>query len=333
MSRVIHVQEELKGVITEQIVETFEPGERVALKLHFGEPGNSTRLKPGTVRPFVDILKTHNIHPFLFDSPVMYHSPRNTAESYLAVAKKHGFFDLGCPVVISDEPHTVETQYLPFHLCQDLVEADGVFLLSHFTGHDCSGAGGSIKNLGMGGMTRETKAAMHRGAQPLPVDTCSLCSKCQEVCPTNNIRLMETSVSFDKTVCIGCSKCIYACPEGNIKPRIATFDFLLALAAHCAHRACKKVLCINIMKNITRLCDCTPTPGQVLAEDLGMLLSHDIVSVDKAGYDLVFNQYGFDVFKVLNRKSPLKHIEEAHNLGLGSLEYQLEPADTDHERG
>lgn len=324
MSKVIHIQNEVTEVIADQVMEIFEPEERVALKLHFGEPNNPTRLPARTVKIFVDVLKKCGIHPFLFDSPVMYNSPRNTVESYLKVARKHGFFNFDCPVVISDEPHTVETPYLPFHVCRDLVEADGVLLLSHFTGHDCCGAGASIKNLGMGGMTKTTKAAIHKGAAPLPVEECSLCKKCQEVCPTRNIRYTEHGVLFDETVCIGCSKCVYACPDGNIKPRIAPFDFLLALAATCALMECKKILCITIMRNITQLCDCTPTPGQVLVDDMGILISRDMVSVDKAGYDLVFNRFGFDVFSVLNRKSPLKHITEACNLGMGSMEYVLE---------
>lgn len=324
MSKVIHIQKGVKRAFTEYASEIFEPGERVAIKLHFGEPANPTRLDPPSVRNYVNVLKEIGATPFLFDSPVMYNSPRNNVESYLLVAEKHGFFDLDCPVLISNDYYLVETPYLAFNICRDLLEADGVLLLSHFTGHECCGAGASIKNMGMGGVTRETKRAIHKGAQPLPVEKCSGCGKCQEMCPTGNISRSEEGIHLGKTVCIGCSNCVYSCPEGNIKPRIAPFDFLLALSAHCVSKKCTKLLCVNIMKNITRLCDCASNPGQVLIRDLGVLVSRDIVSVDKAGYDMVLGHFGFDVFKILNKKTPLIHIREAQNLGMGSLEYALE---------
>lgn len=320
----IHIQNNVEGFLDEYASEIFEPGEKVAVKLHFGEPANPTRLSPHTVKSYVDVLKEIGTTPFLFDSPVMYNSPRNNVESYLSVAKKHGFFDLDCPVIISNDSYPVETPYLIFNVCRDLVDADGVLLLSHFTGHECCGAGASIKNAGMGGVTQETKRAIHMGAQPLPVEKCSACGKCQEMCPTGNIERTEKSIFFGKTVCIGCSNCVYVCPEENIKPKVAPFDFLLALSANCVLKKCTKLLCVNIMKNTTRLCDCTSNPGQVLIKDMGVLVSRDIVSVDKAGYDLVFKHFGFDVFKILNKKTPLHHIKEAQNLGMGSLEYKLE---------
>lgn len=76
----------------------------VAVKLHMGELGNKYFLKPVFVKKVVEILKEHGTKPFLFDSPVVYKSPRHFPKGYLLVARKHGFTEkkIGCPVIVSD---------------------------------------------------------------------------------------------------------------------------------------------------------------------------------------------------------------------------------------
>lgn len=164
----------------------------VAVKLHMGEPGNKYFLKHGFVKKVVKILEENGASPFLFDSPVVYNSPRDSVQGYLEVVEKHGFTSLGCPVIISDdsveEEIVVDGKKVVFQVCKALADADGVLVLSHVKGHLCSGFGACIKNIGMGAMTKKTKGMIHSGGEPVYVSGCDLCGLCSKNCPTNNIR-------------------------------------------------------------------------------------------------------------------------------------------------
>ena len=47
-----------------------------------------------------------------------------------------------------------------------LMDADIVISLTHFKGHEATGIGGTIKNLGMGGGSRAGKKEMHADGKP-----------------------------------------------------------------------------------------------------------------------------------------------------------------------
>jgi len=42
---------------------------------------------------------------------------------------------------------------------------------------------------------------------------CTLCQRCQKICPTNAITAKPTQVAIDVTECIVCAKCLSGCPE------------------------------------------------------------------------------------------------------------------------
>jgi hypothetical protein len=56
----------------------FHPNDITAVKLHVGEPGTRTYLKPPLVSTLVNCLKESGAHPFLTDTSVLYKSPRST---------------------------------------------------------------------------------------------------------------------------------------------------------------------------------------------------------------------------------------------------------------
>ncbi|HSG26856.1 MAG TPA: DUF362 domain-containing protein, partial [Candidatus Krumholzibacterium sp.] len=202
-----------------------------------GEPGNIHYIKADLTSTIIGALKGSGCRPFLFDTPVVYNSPRNDPASYLAAAAAHGYTGdaLGVPVVVSDESVTVDGESMKFQLARGPLDADGVLLLSHFKGHMCCGMGGSIKNVGMGCMSKETKGAIHTGGEPVYVDGCTECGMCVENCPTGNIRLNDGRPWFDVNWCPGCSNCVLTCPAECIRPKAGTFDRLLAEAAVLAH--------------------------------------------------------------------------------------------------
>lgn len=142
----------------------FKPNEKIAVKIHMGEQGNKTHLKPGFVKQIISILNENGCRPFLFDSPVMYAGGRDTPEKYLKTAANNGFTEqsIGCPIIISEEHEIVKTPHLNAEVCKDLAEADGMLVLTHVKGHMCSGVGGAIKNIGMGGVSKKTKTDIHQ---------------------------------------------------------------------------------------------------------------------------------------------------------------------------
>ena len=153
----------LEETLKEQIKGTFSKGDSITVKLHMGEAKNKYYLKPAIIKRIVKVLNEIGLKPFLFDSVVLYRGERDTKEKYYNVAKAHGFTEdkIGCPVVISDTGVDVKTQHLVVHVCKELAEADGLLDVSHVKGHMCYGFGGAIKNIGMGGVTPDSKHDVH----------------------------------------------------------------------------------------------------------------------------------------------------------------------------
>ena len=235
----------------------------------------------------------------------MYHSPRNSVEGYYKVLEDKGFTKdkMGCDVKVSDEFVNVQMEHLNIEVCKDLVEADGILVLSHVKGHPCAGFGGAIKNLGMGGVTKKSKKDIHVGAKPIVNDKCVACGVCKNVCPANAIEIKEISeVDLDK--CWGCSLCIMKCPHEAMTPKVELFDTLLAEGAAAVVKSVKKTYYINVLKNIAKWCDCFDITSDKISEDVGILFSEDVVEIDRKSLDLIKEKNGKDVFLEHNNHDP-----------------------------
>ena len=318
-SDVTHVinENDLAAFLEDELAGIFVEGDSVLVKMHMGEPGNRTHVTAGLTRKIIDVLTSIGCRPFVFDSPVVYSSPRNNEAGYLESAARQGFTpdSLGAPVVISNRSETLAGELMEYEVCSEPLEADGVLLLSHFKGHMCSGMGGSIKNVGMGCMSKSTKGAIHTGGEPVYVDGCTECGACVENCPTDNVRLENGRPYFDSTWCPGCSNCIASCPEECIKPKTAEFNSLLAEAATIAWKNFRKSYAINVMEKMTQLCDCVADSGPVLADDCGFVCGADMASVDIASLDILEKVTGSkDIFSQHNKVSSWTHVEEAARL-------------------
>ena len=79
-------------------------GKFVAIKLHFGELGNISYLRPNYARAVVDVVKEFGGKPFLTDCNTMYPGSRKNALEHLECAWQNGFTPLtvGCPILIGD---------------------------------------------------------------------------------------------------------------------------------------------------------------------------------------------------------------------------------------
>ena len=312
------IKEELKKLIE------FPKGSKVVIKLHMGEPGNKHYIKAEYVKVIVDALKEIGLKPILFDSPVVYSGGRDTPEKYLKSAKLHGFIEekIGCPIVVSNESVNVKTNHFTAEACKELCNAN-ILVLSHVKGHPCCAFGGAIKNLGMGGVTKETKGKIHDLAVPSLEEECSGCGICAEVCPKKIISMKMGKPNIGDG-CFGCNVCVLNCPNNALKPKAALFDVLLAESTNAVLKKMKNVFFINFLKDIAERCDCySYGGGPLIADDIGILLGKDIAAIDNASVELINKRSGKDVFYERHKKSPFLQIDAAEKLGMGKKKYEL----------
>jgi len=314
----IRTEERLEPALAEELRAVFSPGDSIVVKLHMGEPGSTTHLSPRLAARIVSVLREAGCEPRLFDTPVVYNSPRSTERGYVEAARREGFTTeaVGAPVTVSDRSIELRGEHMTYRAAAEPIEADGVLLLTHFKGHVCTGVGGAIKNVGMGCMSKATKGAIHDGGEPFYRGGCTSCGACVENCPTGNVRLDDGRPHFDATWCPGCSNCVLSCPEQCIAPKTAVFDTLLAEAAVLASSRYQKLYAINVMKDMTKLCDCVADAGPVVAPDIGYILSRGMVAADIASLDVLERETGSpDLFAAYNKKESRRHVREAARIG------------------
>ena len=251
----------------------FAAGETVGIKIHWGEKGNHCFLHPRYTREIVRWLRESALHPFVFDTTVLYSGGRRTAADSLKTAAEHGFTEeyLGCPVRIGDgidgrDVTDITCNYRHFSSVQVagiIRKTDGYVIFSHFKGHMESAFGGAIKNISMGMASRAQKQRMHADAHPVLVGRrCTRCGLCAEVCPAGAAVLPpEADPVYDLKTCIGCSQCIALCPQLALKifwnTDVTVFqERLVETAAALWSVIGRKSVVINALLNVTAECDC-----------------------------------------------------------------------------
>lgn len=343
----------LKGlrILFSKVSHAVSPGDSVAVKVHMGEYGGSTYLRPALVRRVCDLIKEVGGRPFVTDTTTLYPARRFTTSEYIATAAFNGFTkeSLGVPVVIADGEEGYDGEWVGISrqvsgcslkkvkVARKVFDADSIILLSHFKGHELSGFGGSIKNLAMGCVTKESKADQHRvNRGEIDLEKCNGCGDCVEVCRFKALSLVDDKVVRDNARCMNCNQCLYICPqEVYYLPAGAKEEFQICLA-HAADgvlsRFKNKVAFINFVQDVTPLCDCAVPSGLPVVPDIGILASTDIVAVDKASLDLVakakpIGKYSEiaspDILGRIHGTDCLVQIRTAHEIGLGNMIYEL----------
>ena len=167
-----------------------------AIKIHFGEPGNLSFLRPNYAKVVVDTVAAQGGRPFLTDCNTLYVGRRKHALEHITAAYENGFspFSTGCHIIIADGLKGTDEAYVTVpggELVQEakigkaLMDADIVISLNHFKGHEATGFGGAIKNIGMGGGSRAGKMEMHHDGKPhISERKCIGCGACNSVCIT-----------------------------------------------------------------------------------------------------------------------------------------------------
>ena len=206
--------------ILENIVERehIELAPEIPLKLHFGERGNSTYLKPGTYDGVIDFLEERKIKSFFAETSVLYGGERFSREKHTALALSHGFTRL--PVVIADGARGEEAVEIPVDLrhfktvsiASGLAKYDQILVLSHFKGHALAGFGGALKQLSMGFASKGGKMAMHLGVKPRIMGFfCKKCGACSRIMCPALVAGPDKKPVIDPEACNTCGLCINMC--------------------------------------------------------------------------------------------------------------------------
>lgn len=300
---------DLKGKIREK--------DLVAIKLHFGERGNTAFVRPIFLRRVVDQVKRYKGKPFLTDTNTLYIGTRSEAISHLTTAYQNGFVYsvVDAPLLIADglrgnsavKVRIDKPLFKAVSIAHAIYMADALISVAHFKGHELSGFGGTLKNLGMGCASREGKLSQHSNISPkVKEKACKGCELCLSWCPSEAISMLshesgsksKHSIAFiDSKKCIGCGECILTCPTGAIQIQwnetIPIFQKkIVEYACGAVQRKKGKVLYLNFLTQITPACDCNAFSDAPIVSDIGILSSEDPVAIDQASVDLVNGEEG-----------------------------------------
>ncbi len=319
-------------------------GGLVAIKLHFGELGIDTYMRPVRVRPIVEAVKKAGGKPFLADSNTLYRGSRGNSVDHHITAARNGWLMpvVDAPVIIADGLHgnDFRTQkidgkhFKEVKIASGFYHADAIVGVTHFKGHDMTGFGGTLKNLGMGCASRAGKLMMHFDVKPVvDRDKCVACGRCATWCPADAIEVKEYA-SIDLSRCVGCGECRIVCHLGAVKVKdYSGNDDMQEKIAEFAHGTMmgkyEKSLFYNFVLDVTPECDCPPWRKGPLVADIGVLASRDPVAVDQAAFDLVKDakgtehESGMDKFCAVHKVDGEVQLVHGERLGMGERRYEL----------
>ncbi len=333
--------------------EVVTPRALTAIKLHFGEKGNTAFIRPIFIRSIVDKIKEYKGIPFLTDSNTLYAGTRGNSVSHIITAIENGFAHsvVGAPIIIADGLRGASYKEVPIKgkhikkafIGKEICEADAFVSVAHFKGHELAGFGGTIKNVGMGCASRKGKLEQHSDMSPkVKRKKCVGCGDCAEHCSQGAISIENKKASINQEKCIGCGECILICPNGAIDVQWSTdiplfqekmVEYTLAVLEGTTERS----LFVNFLTDISPACDCYGHADAPIVPDIGILASRDPVAIDQASVDLVNSRapaegsclsgsktdYS-DKFRAIYPKIDWSiQLKYAEGLGLGSRDYEL----------
>ena len=314
-------QESLSNVLEKFNMERFK-GQKVLVKIHVGEVRNTRYVDPKLAKIVIDKLKAVGAEPFLFDTLVLYTSPRAIKIGHKLLAKKHGFGNLGCDFVVGDKGEEVEVEGLKFEIPKEVLDVKHMIVLSHGKGHGGSGFGGAIKNVGMGCVSKKCKRFVHSEIS-VPVadpEKCILCGKCEDVCEQKAIKVTD-KWRVIPGLCVGCGECFKICPQKAIDYKEESLNHMLAYAAKAATKHKKEILYVNVLLKISKNCDCGPD-SPIISDDVGILVSDDMLAIDKASIDLIEEKMG-KTFEDIHQVDPMDQVRTGEKINIGSSEYSI----------
>lgn len=328
-------------------------GKFVAVKVHFGEPGNLAYLRANYAKVVCDYVKELGGKPFVTDCNTLYVGGRKNALDHLDSAYTNGYnpFTTGVHTIIADGLKGLDETLVPVvggeyvkeaKIGSAIMDADIIISLNHFKGHELTGFGGALKNLGMGCGSRAGKMEMHSAGKPSVVtDLCIGCGQCVKICAHDAPVITDRKAVINHDKCVGCGRCIGVCPKDAVK---ASFDEANDVLNYKIAEYTKAVIDgrpnfhINLVIDVSPYCDCHAENDIAIVPDVGMFASFDPVALDKACADAVNKQpathgsilhkhghHHHDHFKdVTPETNWISALEHGQKIGIGVMEYKIE---------
>ena len=324
----------------------------VAIKMHFGEPGNLAFLRPNWAKTVADFVKERGGKPFLTDCNTLYVGGRKNGLDHLDTAMLNGFNPMttGCQVIIADGIKGNDEVEVPVEggeyvknakIGRAVMDADVFISLTHFKGHESAGFGGTLKNIGMGCGRRAGKMEQHNAGKPHVVQKhCVGCKLCTKICAHDAISVQDRKAAIDHSKCVGCGRCIAVCARNaitvnidesntNLSRKISEYAKAVVDGRPCFH--------ISLIIDVSPNCDCRAENDAAIVPNVGMFASFDPVALDMACVDAVNTQpilrgsaadigdcHDQDHFHCIHPDTDwMSCLEHAEKLGLGTREYEL----------
>lgn len=332
-------------------------GKFVAIKMHFGELGNLSYLRPNYAKAVADVVKECGGKPFLTDCNTLYPGSRKNALEHLDCANINGFNTIttGCQIIIGDGLRGTDDITVPVRngeYCKEayigraVMDADIFISLTHFKGHESTGFGGAIKNIGMGCGSRAGKMHQHNSGRPIVHDDlCRGCHRCAKECGSDAITYENGKAVINQDICKGCGRCIGACAFDAIENQNWNANEILGRKmAEYSQAVCdgRPTFHISLVRDISPNCDCHGENDAPILPDVGIFASFDPVALDQACVDACLHatpmpnsqlsdnladphwHHHHDNFLDSNPNVRWKEtLEHAEKIGLGTREYEL----------
>ena len=282
----------IKEITPENIIKAYDavgkklPG-NVAVKLHSGEKGNQNYLRPDFVKPIVEY-----VNGTVVECNTAYSGARNSTKKHKKLIAEHGWDrDFKFDLLDAEGPDLAlpikNGKILKENLVgKNLANYDSLLVLSHFKGHAMGGYGGALKQLSIGCASSAGKSRIHSAGKT--DDQTELWSNLPE-----QDRFLESMADAASSV----------------------VDYFNG-----------NIVYINIMKNISKDCDCDGNASAPCMADIGILASLDPIAIDQACLDLVYNSNDPGKETLISRieeKHGVRTIEAADEIDFGSRKYEL----------
>jgi len=347
----------LENLVKRAGIDTIDFDKKItALKIHFGEPGNLAFIRPNFAATIVKYLKKKGAKPFLTDTNTLYSGLRSNAIDHLKSAFENGFNPLvtDCPVIIADGLRGSDFTEINLGLehCDTakigkaIVDADIIVTMTHFKGHEMTGFGGTLKNLGMGCASVAGKLELHSTSAPEIVpENCTGCRVCEKYCAQDAVMVGADKIAhIDYEKCTGCGQCVAVCQYNSAQVVWESASELVSCKISEYSLAVlkdKPAFHINFIMNVSPDCDCWNYNDYPLVPDIGIAASFDPVALDQACADMVKeapvlhlsrigidnpdeDHHGQDKFAMAHPNTHWQAgLEHAERIGLGSRKYEI----------
>lgn len=355
----MNLLQKLEKMVKKAGIEQIDFANKItAIKIHFGEPGNLAFLRPNYSKVIADIVKSMGGKVFLTDCNTLYVGRRKNALEHLDAAYENGYnpFTTGCQIIIGDGLKGTDESYVPVpvgecvkeaKIGRTIMDADIMISLTHFKGHELTGFGGALKNIGMGCGSRAGKMEMHSDGKPrVRSANCVGCGACAAICAHSAITVTNKKAQIDHSQCVGCGRCIGICNFDAITPawdesadvlnkKIAEYTWAVLHGRPHFH--------ISLVIDVAPNCDCHSENDLPIIPDIGMFASFDPVALDMACADMankapvISGSYLEEQLKKQNGNGEKQDhfnanhpetnwivcLDHAEKIGLGSKQYEL----------